>query len=306
MPTAFIIGATGFVGGGIARHLISCGWQVRGLARSPTALKQLQDAGIDPIVGNLEHEFDAVLSASRAHDVTLYAAQIDPAAEQMTVARLLSGLADSRRNFIFLSGSGVLCQRTKGAWSADSFSEAEAFQPEPLAEQRAATERLVQAASKRGLRAMVIRPPQIWGPGDHGHVSMVYRSVSATGAACYVGNGLATYGHVHIEDVATLFVRATEVGEPGALYHGVAGEVPNRWIAEAVARDLGVPLRSISMEEAAAVWGDFGALIMSVSSRIRDASTRAALRWSPRYADMLSEIGEPRLRALAANVTTKE
>ena len=39
---------------------------------------------------------------------------------------------------------------------------------------------------------------------------------------------------------------------------------------------------------------------MSVSSRVRDAATRSALGWSPLHSDMLSEIGEPRLRALAS------
>lgn len=303
MANVLVLGATGFVGGAVARHFVRNGYRVSGLARSDVKAAQLADAGIDPVQGDIETDISAILAAARAADAVVYAAQIAPPAEQQAVLGLLDALTGSGKSFLFLSGSGVLCQRTNGAWSADSFAEDDAFTPEPLAVARVETEQRVRAAARQGVRAMVVRPPLIWGPGDHGHVSMVYRSVSVTGAACYVGDGLATYSNVHIDDIADLFARALQSGEAGALYHAVAGETANRWIAEVVARDLGVPARSITMTEAAEVWGEFGALIMSVSSRVRDAASRAALGWSPHHTDMLSEIGEPRLRALAASQT---
>ena len=303
MTNVLVLGATGFVGGAVARHFVRNGYRVSGLARSEVKAAQLADAGIDPVQGDIETDLSAILAAARAADAVVYAAQIAPPAEQQAVLGLLDALTGSGKSFLFLSGSGVLYQRTNGAWSADSFAEDDAFTPEPLAVARLETEQRVRAAARQGVRAMVVRPPLIWGPGDHGHVSMVYRSVSVTGAACYVGDGLATYSNVHIDDIADLFARALQSGEAGALYHAVAGETANRWIAEAVARDLDVPTRSLTMTEAAEIWGEFGALIMSVSSRVRDAVTRAALGWSPRHSDMLSEIGEPRLRALAASQT---
>jgi nucleoside-diphosphate-sugar epimerase len=167
-------------------------------------------------------------------------------------------------------------------------------------------ERIVRAAAKRGLRSMVIRPPVIWGPGDNGPVAQVYRSVAATGAACYVGAGLAAYSNVHSADLARLFSIAIERGEAGGLYHAVAGEIPYRWIAEAVARDLGVPTRSLSMDEASDVFGPFGALLLSACSRSRDPRTRAELGWAPTQHDMLSQIGERRLRALVSPSSNQE
>ncbi|WP_075259859.1 NAD-dependent epimerase/dehydratase family protein [Herbaspirillum camelliae] len=301
MPHIFVLGATGFVGGAIARHLVQSGHRVSGLARNDVKAVQLVDAGIDPVYGDIETDLSSVLAAARAADAVIYAAQIAPLAEKQAVVDLLEALTDTGKGFLFLSGSGVLCQRTTGAWSADSFAEDDVFVPEPLAVARVETEQRVRAAARRGVRAMVVRAPLIWGPGDHGHVSMVYSSVSVTGAACYVGEGLATYGNVHVDDIADLFAKALQLGERGGLYHAVAGEIPNRWIAEAVARDLGLAARSVSMTEAVKIWGEFGALIMSVSSRVRDAASRAALDWSPHHTDMLSEIGELRLRALASS-----
>ena len=61
---------------------------------------------------------------------------------------------------------------------------------------------------------------------------------------------------------------------------GVGGEIPNRWIAEAVARDLGCEARSVSPEEANDIWGEFGALIMAASSRDRLQAKR--VRPNPR------------------------
>ncbi|MFC8283357.1 NAD-dependent epimerase/dehydratase family protein [Streptomyces cyaneofuscatus] len=117
-------------------------------------------------------------------------------------------------------------QRTGGAWSPDVFAERDSFTPEPLAAFRKAAEDTVLAAAGDGVRAMVVRPGLIWGPGDHGHVPMVYRSVATTGAAAYVGPGLNTYSHVHIDDVTRLFTLALAGGRAGGLYHAVAGETP--------------------------------------------------------------------------------
>lgn len=295
----FVIGATGFVGGALTRHLADTGHTVAGLARTREAAVALELQGVTPVIADLgvrrPHTVDAALRA----DVVVYAAQPDPVQESATVEDLTGAMAGTGKTLMFLSGSGVLMQRTAGAWSQDSFAEGDPFTVEPLAATRKSAEDDVLAAGNDRLRSMVVRPGLIWGPDDHGHVPMVYRSVATTGAACYIGEGLNTYSHVHIDDVTRLFTLALESGRAGGLYHAVAGEVPNRWIAERVADDLGVETRSIAPEEAAGVWGEFGGLIMGASSRLRAVSSPRELRWRPERTDMLRMIGEPRLRKLA-------
>ncbi|MFF9373780.1 NAD-dependent epimerase/dehydratase family protein [Streptomyces griseoluteus] len=295
----FIIGATGFVGGALARHLSARGHKVTGLARTRSAAAALASQGIAPVAGDLDGHRPAAVEAAQDADTVIYAAQPGPEQETATVQDLVRALTGTDRTLLFLSGNGVLVQRTAGAWSPDIFAEEDPVTPEPLAAYRKAAEDTVRAAAQDGLRTMVIRPGLIWGPGDHGHVSMVYRSVAATGAACYIGEGLNTYSHVHIEDVTRLFSLALERGRPGGLYHAVAGETPNRWIAERVAADLGVETRSLTPQEAADVWGEFGALVMAVSGRIRAVRAQQDLGWRPRHTDMLTMIGEERLRRLA-------
>ncbi|MBR8378794.1 NAD-dependent epimerase/dehydratase family protein [Burkholderia cenocepacia] len=295
----FIIGASGFVGGTLSRHFVAEGHKVLGLARSDRAQFSLEAAGIEAVRGDLDADVAPVLAAAQSADATVYAAQVAFEREPAIIRMLCEALAGRGKTFIFLSGSGVFMQRTGGAWSPDSFAEDDPFVPEPLALSRVEAEGIVRAAAEHGQRSMVIRPPVIWGPGDNGPVASVYRSVALTGAACYIGSGLAAYSNVHSADLARLFSLAIERGKAGALYHAVAGEIPYRWIAEAVARDLGVKTRSLTMDEAAEVFGSFGALLQSACSRSRDPRTRTELGWKPTQLDLLSEIGEPRLRALA-------
>ncbi|WP_086693773.1 NAD-dependent epimerase/dehydratase family protein [Streptomyces recifensis] len=295
----FIIGATGFVGGALARHLSAQGNKVTGLARTQSAAATLAFQGITSVAGDLDEHRPTLIEAAEDADTVVYAAHAGPEQETATVQDLVRALTGTDKTLLFLSGSGVLVQRTAGAWSPDVFTEDYPVTPDPLAAYRKAAEDTVRAAAQNGLRAMVVRPGLIWGPGDHGHVSMVYRSVAATGAGCYVGEGLNTYSHVHIDDVTRLFSLALEKGRPGGLYHAVAGEAPNRWIAERVAADLGVEARSLTPKEAADVWGEFGALVMSVSGRIRAVRAQQDLGWQPEHTDMLTTIGEERLRRLA-------
>ena len=294
-----VIGASGFVGGAIARHLAARGAAVTGLARSAAATPRLTGPGLTPLIADLDDHRDRVLAAATCSDVVVFAAQPEPHVEKRIVAELLDALAGSGAALLFVSGSGVLLQRTGGAWSEDCYGEDDPFVVEPLAVHRLAAEDAVRAGASRGIRTVVIRPGLIWGPDDHGHVSLIYRSVAATGAACYVGEGLNTYSHVHISDVCELVERALERAPAGGLYHAVAGEIPNRWIAQAVAADLGCAVRSLDPTEAAEVWGEFDALILGASSRIRAPRSRGELGWNPRHTDLLTMIGSPRLRALA-------
>lgn len=295
-----VLGATGFIGGNVARHLKEQGHAVTGLARSDSSAEALEADGIAPLRGDLETGLDAIVARAPDFDAIVFAPQLLLEPEHEAVSAFLDTMEGTGKTFIFTSGTGVLGQRTFGNWSPDSFAEDDAFVPAKTIARRVETENLVRAAAGRGVRGIVIRPPLIWGPGDHGHVAMTYESVKKTGAACYVGLGLNCYTNVHIDDLKVLYGLVLEKGTPGALYHAVAGEIPNRWIAEAVARDLGVETRSLTVDEAFEVYGKFATLIvLGASSRSRSPRSRDELGWEPTHLDMLSMIGEPRLRALA-------
>lgn len=295
-----VLGATGYLGSHIARLLTTSGHQVSGLSRTSARDDELETTNIAPLRGDLADR-DAIIAMMRSHDATIYAAQLMLQDEFETVAALLKGVEGLSHSFLFTSGTGLLSQRTDGDWSEDSFAEDDPFIPSKYIGFRFVTETMVrQAGSSGAVRAMVIRPPMIWGHGGSGHLRMFYAGAGRSGDVGYLGAGLNLYSNVHVDDLAEVYRLALEKGTPGALYHAVAGELNNRTLAEAVANDLGLTARSIDFAEGVRRWGKFETLIgMATCSRSRSPRTRRELGWTPRHLDLLTDIGHPAYRAMA-------
>lgn len=285
----FVIGGTGLIGGHAARAIAASGHHVASLARTDAAEATLSASGIAAIRGDAEDR-DALARGIVDADTVVFAPSIGEA-ETAVVDWMLDHMANSGKSLIFCSGTGVLGQRTGGAWSEDSFAEEDEFVPQRAIAARFELEGRVRDAAARGLgRGIVVRPPAVWThERPHALVTEVLASVRKTGSACYIGQGLNMYSHVHGEDLGDVFRLVAERGQNGAVYHAVAGEVPNRWIAEVVGRLAGAPTRSVSMEEAIELWGRFAALIVfGCSSRSRSPRTRREFGWAPRHGDMLA------------------
>ncbi|RUN78371.1 NAD-dependent epimerase/dehydratase family protein [Sphingomonas sp. TF3] len=291
-----VIGATGYIGSHIAQRLVRAGHAVSGTARSAGAAERVAGLGALPVIGDLT-ELDTLDRAIADADAVVYAAQLLLEPEHDTLAALVERLAGGGKTLIFTSGSGVLSQKTDGDWSEDSFAEADDFVPSKWLVRRVETETLVRSAGDRGVRAMVVRPPMIWGHGGCGLIEAFYASAARTGEVCYLGRGLNLYSNVHVDDLAEVYALAIERGTPAALYHCVAGEVAHRTLAERVAAQLGCATRSIGFDEAAKIWGKFLALIiMSTCSRTSSPRARAELGWTPRHLDMLSDVAHAAYR----------
>ncbi len=291
-----VFGATGYVGSHVARHLRDVGYTVSGLARGHEAAETLAAAGIVPKLGDL-NDISSSVGLLEEAEIIVFCPQLQLQPEHEVVRALLESLAGSGKTFIFTSGTGVLAQRTDGAWSEDSFAEDDPFVPSKYVGFRCETERMVRDAAEHGVRSMVIRPPLIWGNGTNNVIAAIYESARKTGAVCYMGAGLNLYSNVHVDDLAEIYRLAIEKGVSGALYHAVSGEENYRSMAERAAREMGVATRSINFGEAKTLWGDFLALIaFAMCSRSRSPRSRLELGWQPKpdRLDILEEVSNPK------------
>jgi nucleoside-diphosphate-sugar epimerase len=291
-----IYGAGGFLGSALVRRFVAGGHTVRGLVRNEAAANALREAGGEPVLGDLLTEPEKIVAHAADTDIVLYAAQLLLEPERHTIEALIDTLAGTGKTLIFTSGTGVLSQRTDGEWSEDTFAEDDEFVPSKYIGGRVDTENVVREANARGVRGIVVRPSMIWGHGRSPMLDGFRMSIEETGAVCYIGRGLNLYSNVHVDDVAEIYHLAAEKAPAGALYHAVSGETNFRTIAEALARQHGVPARSIDLSEGVEIWGTFAALIVfSTCSRTRAPRARRELGWQPHpdRLDVLAEIDAP-------------
>ena len=286
-----VIGANGYLGGNVARELRETGYEVSGLARSPELGDVLSAKCIEPVAGTLT-ELEALETSVKRFDAVVFAPVVPFEEEVPALQALIRALGGTNTALLYTSGTGVLSiPAREGEWHQENFSEDDPYEGRHWLQLRVETENLVRAAAGQGVRAIVMRPPQIWGRGGSKQIPAIFESVEKTGAACYIGAGLNLYSHVHVDDLARQYRLALERGLPGALYHAVAGEVNWRTIAEAVAEVMRCEARSVSFAEACEIWGEMYAdLFFGVSSRSRAVRSRRELDWEPTIFDLIEDI----------------
>ncbi|MCJ7734354.1 MAG: NAD-dependent epimerase/dehydratase family protein, partial [Anaerolineales bacterium] len=77
MYKVLVTGATGFIGGHIAKKALDVGWRVSGFRRNPGSVGHLQNLHINWINGNLD-DYPSLLSAMSGMDYVFHAAGFYP------------------------------------------------------------------------------------------------------------------------------------------------------------------------------------------------------------------------------------
>ena len=286
----FLTGATGFIGSRIVPELVAAGHQVLGLTRSDSGAQQLERAGVEVYRGALEDpeglaggatQADAVIHTAFDHDFSRFMDNCDK--DRRVIEALGRVLAGSSRPLIITSGTGMGSPGPGRIAVEDVFDR---DNPNP----RRLSELTGEAVAKQGVSVAVVRLPQVHDPEKQGLISPAIEIARQTGVSAYVGDGANRWPAAHVSDVARLYRLALDKHEPGARWHAVAEEgVPVREIAEAVGAGLGVPVRSLSAEEAASHFGWLGPFA-GMDLPALSASTRERLGWAPTGPSLIEDL----------------
>lgn len=282
----FVTGATGFIGSAVVKELINSGHQVLGMARSDAGAKSLLAAGAKVHRGDLNDleslrsgaaASDAVIHTAFVHDYSKFAESC--AIDKRAIETVGDVLAGSERPLIVTSGMATVAE---GRPSTEEDAPSPAF---PRTSETTA-EKLLD----RGVRASVIRLPQVHDTVKQGLVTYLIALDRQKGVSAYVGDGANRWAAVHLLDAARVYRLALEKQEAGARYHAVAEEgIPVRDIARAIGRGLNVPVVSKSPEDAAA---HFGWLAMFAGRDLTGSSalTQQRLGWRPTGPGLIADL----------------
>ncbi len=286
----FLTGATGFIGSRIVPELLAAGHQVLGLTRSDAGARSLEAAGAQVHRGILENpdtlragadKADAVIHTAFDHDFSNFLANCDK--DRRVIEAMGAALKGSNRPLLITSGTGIGNPESGGPATEDVLNR---NHPNP----RAASELAGLALLDAGVNIVSMRLPQVHDTVKQGLVSPFIDLSKAKGAVAYIGEGLNRWPAAHVLDVAKLYLLAVERSAPGARYHAVAEEgVAVRDIAEVVGAGLGLPVVSLTPEEAPAHFG-WLAMFAGLDLPASSAKTREVLGWTPRGPGLLDDL----------------
>jgi nucleoside-diphosphate-sugar epimerase len=289
----FCTGASGYIGGSVAAHLVAAGHQVTGLVRSREKAEAVHARGIQPFLATLDDE-ERLAQAAQAADIVVNAASAD---HNGAVAALLGALTGSGKLFIHTSGSSIVGTRAQGHRSDAIFDESSPVTPSPARAARVALNDFILSYRDKGCRPVIICPSLIYGLG-HGaaphsmQVPLLIGVARKRGCAAHAGPGENIWSSVHIDDLVTLYALAIEKAPAGAFFFAENGENSMREICEAINRRLGheAAPSAMSMEEAISEWGE-GVTedTMASNSRVRAVRARQ-LGWKPKARSLIEEI----------------
>jgi nucleoside-diphosphate-sugar epimerase len=289
----FCTGASGYIGGSVAAHLVAAGHQVTGLVRTREKAEAVRSLGIQPLLGTLD-DGERLAQAAQAADIVVNAANAD---HHGAVAALLGALAGSGKSFIHTSGSSIVGTRAQGHRSDAIFDESSPITASPARAAWVALNDLIRSHRDKGCRPVIICPSLIYGLG-HGaephsmQVPLLIGLARKRGGAAHAGPGENIWSNVHIDDLVTLYALAIEKAPAGAFFFAENGENSMREVCEAINRMLGHERApsAMSMEEATSEWGEGVAWdTMASNSRVRAARARQ-LGWKPKARTLIEEI----------------
>jgi len=227
-PRVLVTGGTGLVGGAIVRALLKRGRAVRVLARDPGRARGLFDSNVDVAPGNLQHP-ESLRAACRGIEEVYHVAGAVDTHEHGDAEILDTNVEGTRRLLAAAHAAGV--SRVVYTSSVSVYGDrlplgvAEDAPPAPAGVygvSKVQAERLVREAISAGLRAVIVRPCIVYGPGDRYFVPQALRVVRLPVVPLPDG-GRHVVDLVHADDLATAHLLLMAAGQSGEAYNVTGG-----------------------------------------------------------------------------------
>jgi dihydroflavonol-4-reductase len=310
-----VTGASGYIGGAVARALLAAGHRVTGLVREPSRAAGLAAAGAALRTGDMlrpetyvpiVEQVDAVVHAAQLrYTGRLTGARIRRIreADAVMAGALARACQTHGRRLMYASGGWVF-----GDHGDRWIDESVAHRPNPLGVWHAAAVARLRAMAAGGLDAVVLHAGFVYGPGGNFQAAFAEQA-RKSGKIRYPGDGSNYWSCVHLDDLAAAYVAALERAPAGAEYNLADDEpLPLAQFARLAARELGAESAApVPRAMAALVFGRPVTASLTTSYRLSNARARDELGWSPAYSTV--EQGLPTavaaLRGIRTPTTTR-
>lgn len=220
---ALVTGASGFIGGAVARRLVERGANVRVLLRAGTRANVPDPGAVEPAIGDLR-DAGAVLAAARSCDAVFHAGGLYSfyaSADELHAINVggtrnvVDAVRQTGARLVHTSSISTIGGMRDGKIPDEQQDAGTA--PGPYKESKWLAERLVREECERGLDAVIVNPtfPVGWGDVKPTPTGALIRDFLAGKIPAYVETGMNV---VDIDDVAAGHWLAYERGRRGERY----------------------------------------------------------------------------------------
>lgn len=239
--TALVLGATGGIGGEVARQLRDAGWRIRALQRGPLDTTAPDD-GITRLRGDAMNR-DDVMHAARGCSVIVHA--VNPPGYRRW-AELVLPMIDNTVAAAIAEKATVVLPGTVYNYGPDVFPRLTEDTPQQPPTRkgaiRVALEQRLQAASHQGARAIVVRAGDFFGPraGNNWFSQAVVKPGQAVKTIHLPGAAGVAHQWSYLPDVAQTMVklldRRDELPAFARFHMDGQWDADGRQVANAIAR----------------------------------------------------------------------